>query len=126
MVGKEPGELRIGALLCLAIYLSLSAVSAISHDFWRDARRVERRAGVYDAIVAGRGKAPGQYRVMIPYLAEGLREVGVPFRAAVVSLRFLFTAVSAGSPFWAQEALEKDKPTPVVMSFQRWVERQLT
>jgi len=36
----------------------------------------------------------------------------------------LFTSVSAESPFWAQEELEKDKPNPVVASFRRWVERQ--
>ena len=36
----------------------------------------------------------------------------------------LFTSVSTEPPFWAQEALQRDKPNPVVAAFLRWVERQ--
>ncbi len=53
---------------------------------------------------------------------EASVEVVAPDRCR---LRYgLFTAVSGGQPFWAQEAFEKDKPTPVVAAFQRWAERQ--
>jgi hypothetical protein len=80
---------------CAAIYLSLSAASSISHDFWRDRVESEKRAGVYASVLEGEAKAPTQYRILIPALAAGLQELGLPFRLATVLLRFAFTALAA-------------------------------
>lgn len=46
-------------------------------------------------MLAGQAKAPSQYRLMVPILAEGLQALGVPFRIATVGLRLAFTWVAA-------------------------------
>jgi len=48
-----------------------------------------------------------------------------PLGAGRCRVRYgLFTSVSGASPFWAQQALEKDQPAAVAAAFRRWLDRQ--
>jgi len=87
--------LRLSGALCLAIYLTLASVSAISHDYLRDRVGIETRQGIHQTLLAGEAKAPSQYRMLIPVLGAGLQRLGVSFHASIVALRLAFTLLGA-------------------------------
>jgi len=87
--------LKTGPAVCIAIYLTLSAASAISHDYLRDRVGLEVREGIHSTLLAGQAKAPSQYRMLIPVLGDGLQRLGISFHASIVALRFGFTLLCA-------------------------------
>jgi hypothetical protein len=87
--------LRLGPAVCIAIYLTLSAASAISHDYLRDRVGLDVREGIHTALLAGQAKAPSQYRMLVPVLGDGLQRLGFSFHASIVALRFGFTLLCA-------------------------------
>lgn len=88
--------LRLDPATCIAIYLTLAAATAISHDYLRDRVGIELREGTHSTLLAGQAKAPSQYRMLIPVLGAGLQRLGFSFHASIVALRFGFTALCAG------------------------------
>ncbi len=92
----ERPKLEIGPAVCVAIYLTFAAASAISHDYLRDRVGIDLREGIHATLLAGDAKAPSQYRMLIPVLGAGLQELGFSFHASIVALRFGFTALCAG------------------------------
>lgn len=80
----------LGPAVFIAIYLTLSAASAINHDYLRDRVGLELREGIHTTLLAGEAKAPSQYRMLIPVLGAGLQRLGFSFHASIVALRFGF------------------------------------
>lgn len=76
------------------IYLSLSGILTLSHRHWIDEPFQEKRLETHEQVIHHQAPAPIQYRIMIPYMAEGLRKTGVSFLESFVLIRFLFTALA--------------------------------
>jgi len=78
-------------------YFTLAIGTSIGHDWLLDMRVEPVAQTLHLQVMTNKAPAPIQYRIFQYYAAEGLIRLGVPFRGAYFSLRFLFTFLAAAA-----------------------------
>jgi hypothetical protein len=89
----EPRSL-LGRGPLLALCTLIAAANGLLHYHLVDGPTHEGQFNAHLLLIHGRGPYPDQYRVLTPFLAEGLMLLGLSFVAAYQLLRFVFVAAS--------------------------------